>query len=269
MQDFFSSKATRLWLVLSGFFVANALVAEYMGVKLFSLERTFGFQEVDWSMFGQDHLSFILSAGVLLWPAVFIMTDLINEYYGPKGVRTLSFLTAGLIAYGFIMLFGAIGLEPADFWRTAHIKPSLSPEAQTALRAQVSDYSVAYNLVFGQSRWIIVGSLIAFLLGQIVDVTIFHRIKAITGEGRIWLRSTGSTLVSQLIDTFVVGIIALYYGQQLPFIQVLASCLMGYAYKSIVAVLMTPVIYLVHSAIERYLGPTLAAEMRRVAQQKG
>src|SRR5262245_54679487 len=113
MRKFFTSKANRLWLVLSGFFVTNALVAEFMGVKLFSLEKTFGFQEVGWSMFGQSNLSFTLTAGVLLWPAVFIMTDIINEYYGRRGVRMLSYLTAGLIAYGFMMLYFAMQLEPA------------------------------------------------------------------------------------------------------------------------------------------------------------
>lgn len=267
MHNFFSSKPTRLWVVLAGFFVTNALVAEFIGVKLFSLEKTFGYQPVNWTFLGQSNLAFTLTAGVLLWPVVFVMTDIINEYYGRRGVRTLSYLTAGLIAYGFLMLNLAIHLEPADFWRTAHIKASLSPEAQDALRAQVSDYSVAYNVVFGQSSWIIVGSLVAFLVAQIVDVGVFHQIKNRTGEGKIWLRSTGSTLVSQFLDSFVVVFIALYIGQQLPFLQVLAISIMSYIYKAVMAVVLTPVIYGVHGVIERYLGPDLAAEMKAAAQR--
>lgn len=251
---------------MAGFFVANALVAEFMGVKLFSLEKTFGFQPVDWNLLGQSGLSFTLTAGVLLWPIVFVMTDLMNEYFGPRGVRIISYLTAGLIAYGFLMLFFAMGLEPADWWRTSHIKPSLSPEEQAALRLQVGDYNAAYRVVFGQSLWIIIGSLFAFLISQVVDVAVFHRIKARTGEGKLWLRSTGSTLVSQFLDSFVVVFIALYIGQQLPFVQVLAISIMSYLYKGIVALIMTPVIYWVHHAIDRYLGPDLAAEMKRVAQ---
>ncbi|MFZ4477270.1 MAG: VUT family protein, partial [Saprospiraceae bacterium] len=188
MKEFFSSKPTRLWMVLSGFFLTNAIVAEYMGVKLFSLEKTLGFEPVNWSMLGQSNLAFTLTAGVLLWPAVFIMTDIINEYYGRRGVRFLSYLTAGLIAYGFIMLYGAIGLEPAEFWRTAHIKSDWTPEHQAAMRAQVSDYNTAYSVVFGQSLWIIVGSLVAFLVSQIIDVGVFHQIKKVTGEDKIWLR---------------------------------------------------------------------------------
>jgi queuosine precursor transporter len=267
MQDFFNNKANRLWIILSGFFICNALVAEFMGVKLFSLEKTLGGEPVNWTLFGQSNLAFTLTAGVLLWPAVFIMTDIINEYFGRRGVRLLSYITAGLIAYGFMMLFFAMGLEPADFWRTAHIKPDWSAEQQAAMRAQVSDYNAAYNVVFGQSLWIIVGSLVAFLVAQVVDVGIFHRIKAATGEGKIWLRATGSTLVSQFLDSFVVVFIALHIGQQLPFIQVLAISIMNYLYKGTIALVLTPVIYGVHHTIDRYLGPTLAAEMKLAAQK--
>ncbi len=266
MREFFSSKANRLWMVLSGFFIANALVAEFMGVKLFSLERTLGMEEVRWSLFGYGNLSFTLTAGVLLWPVVFVMTDIINEYYGRRGIRSLSYLTAGLIAYGFLMLFMAMELAPAEFWRTAHIKPSWTPEEQAMMRAQVADYNAAYSIVFGQSLWIIVGSLIAFLIAQIVDVTIFHRIKAITGERRIWLRATGSTLVSQFIDSFVVVFIALYIGQQIPFAQVLAISVINYIYKAFMAIVLTPVLYAAHWGIDRYLGESLALEMKVAAQ---
>lgn len=267
MRDFFSARANRLWMVLSGFFIANALIAEFMGVKLFSLERTLGMEEVRWNILGQSNLSFTLTAGVLLWPVVFVMTDIINEYYGRRGIRNLSYLTAGLIAYGFAMLFLAIELAPAEFWRTAHIKPTWTPEEQAAVRAQVADYNTAYSIVFGQSLWIIVGSLVAFLVAQIVDVTIFHRIKKITGEKKIWLRATGSTLVSQFIDSFIVVFIALYIGQQIAFAQVLAISIVNYIYKGIMALALTPVIYLLHWAIDHYLGEPLATQMKEMAQK--
>jgi queuosine precursor transporter len=261
-----SSKPTRLWVILAGFFITNAVVAEFMGVKLFSLEKTFGLEPVAWTLFGHSGLSFTLTAGVLLWPVVFLMTDIMNEYFGPRGVRMLSYLTAGLIAYGFLMLFGAIGLEPADFWRTAHLKPDMAPADLEALRGQVSDYNAAYGIVFGQSLWIIVGSLFAFLVSQIVDVGIFHQIKKRTGEGKVWLRATGSSLVSQFLDSFIVVFIALYIGQQLPFAQVLAISVMSYIYKTVMALGLTPLIYLLHGIIDRYLGPELAAKMKREAQ---
>ncbi|MBL7804314.1 MAG: queuosine precursor transporter [Saprospiraceae bacterium] len=264
MREFFVSKPNRLWMILSGFFLTNALVAEFMGVKLFSLERTFGYQEVNWTILGQSNLSFTLTAGVLLWPVVFVMTDLINEYYGRRGIRMLSYLAAGLIAYGFMMLFFAMQLTPADFWRSSHLSnPNLSDQVKSA----VTDFDAAYQLVFGQSLWIIVGSLTAFLIGQIVDVTTFHWIKSRTGEGKIWLRATGSTMVSQFIDSFVVIFIAFYIGAGWSFAQVMAISIMSYLYKGTMALLLTPVIYLVHELIERYLGREQAAEMKAAAQR--
>lgn len=254
-------KPTRLFLILSGFFVANALIAELMGAKLFSLEKTFGFPPLNLVFFGQS-FSFNLTAGVLLWPVVFIMTDIINEYYGPKGVRFLSFLTIGLIAFAFVMFSGAIALHPADFWAVNYYKG-------------VPDSNAAFAGIFGQSQAIIVASLIAFLVSQLLDVFVFHKIKKLTGEKAIWLRATGSTLVSQFIDSFVVLFIAFYVAPRIAgntapwsFAQVMAICIGNYIYKFVVAVVLTPVIYLVHHFIDNYLGKSTAMEMKRAAMAR-
>jgi uncharacterized integral membrane protein (TIGR00697 family) len=189
------------------------------------------------------------------------MTDIINEYYGMKGVRFLSFLTIALIIYAFIMFQGAIRLSPAGFWVGNY-------EGQG-----VPDANKAYKAVFGQSQWIIVGSLVAFLIGQLLDVYIFHKIKKVTGEKNIWLRATGSTLISQLVDSFVVLFIAFYIGPRISHNQgkpwslslVMAICIGNYIYKFCMALIMTPVIYLVHHRIEKYLGPDEAATMKKAA----
>jgi uncharacterized integral membrane protein (TIGR00697 family) len=123
----------------------------------------------------------------------------------------------------------------------------------------------AFAALFGQGLWIILGSITAFLIGQLLDVAVFHRIKRWTGEGKIWLRATGSTLVSQWVDSFVVIFIAFYIGQGWSFPKVLAIALVGYTYKFVVALLATPLIYGVHSLIERYLGVALATEMKEAA----
>ncbi|HYE53852.1 MAG TPA: queuosine precursor transporter [Chitinophagaceae bacterium] len=254
IHNIIKDKSTRLFIILGGFFIANALLAEIIGVKLFSLEKTMGWDPANLQLFGNS-FSFNLTAGVVLWPVVFIMTDIINEYYGPKGVRFLSFLTIVLIAYAFIMFSAAIGLVPADFWAKDYFEG-------------VPDSNKAFSGIFGQSQSIIIASLIAFLVSQILDVFIFHRIKRATGENKIWLRATASTLVSQLIDSFLVLFIAFYVfpqGKAWPLSQVLSTCAGNYMYKFIIAVAMTPVIYLVHGIIERYLGRGLAAEMKRGA----
>ena len=258
-----SSKPTKLFLVLGGFFIANALIAELMGVKLFSLEETLGTRPMQLNIFGNE-FSFNLTAGVLLWPVVFVMTDIINEYYGMKGVRFLSFLAIGLIIYAFLMFQGAINLTPAGFWIGTYESQGV-PHADKAYRA-----------IFGQSQWIIVGSLVAFLVAQLLDVFIFHRIKKATGEKNIWMRATGSTIISQFVDSFIVLLIAFYIGPRIAsnqgepwsFALVMTICIGNYLYKFVMALILTPVIYFVHHWIERYLGEPLAKEMKMAAMQK-
>ncbi len=257
------NRSMRLFIILGGFFIANALIAEFMGVKIFSLERSLGNQPVHWTILG-GNWNFDLSAGVLLWPVVFIMTDIINEYYGKRGVKFLSWLCAGLIAYAYFMFFSSIKLVSADWW------------AGSQVARGVADMNASYNGIFGQGLGIIIGSLAAFLFAQLLDVLIFHEIKKRTGERWLWLRSTGSTLFSQLADTFIVTSIAFYFypmfvsGNGAPWSlnQLFTVCAGGYLYKFTVALLMTPVIYGVHSVIENYLGKELAADMKQRAAEK-
>ena len=167
------------------------------------------------------------------------------------------------------MFYAGIELTPADFWPQSHISPALPAAEQLAIRDKVSDYDYAYRLVFGQGLWIIIGSLVAFLIGQIIDVAVFHRIKQYTGEKLIWLRATGSTLVSQFIDSFVVLFIAFYVGADWPLSLVFAIGVVNYLYKFTMALILTPVIYLAHAGIDRYLGTPLANEMKRAALESG
>lgn len=262
----FFPKRMMLFVILGSLFVANALIAEFIGVKIFSLEKTFGISPLNMSFFGTDNLGFNLTAGVLLWPVIFVLTDIINEYYGMKGVKILSIIAAILIVYAFVVIFVSIGLEPAEFWRNAHILPDWSAEQKQDMLSKVGDYNIAYRLVFGQGLWIIIGSLVAFLIGQFIDVIVFHRLKKVTGESRIWLRATGSTLVSQFIDSYVVLLIAFYIGAGWPFLLVFAIGTVNYIYKFVLAIVLTPVIYFAHSIIDNYLGKDLSNKMKFQAQ---
>lgn len=248
-------KSQKLFYILGAFFIANAMLAEFIGVKIFSLETLFGIAPLNMSLFGFHNLSFNLTAGVLIWPVVFIMTDIINEYFGTRGVRFLSFTAAGLIAYSFFMIYFSIKLPPADFWLTRQTPGG------------VVNMDMAFNAVYGQGIWIIVGSLAAFLIGQLVDVTIFHLFKKRTGSAMIWLRATGSTLVSQLIDSFVVLFIAFYLGAGWNLGLVLVIGLVNYLYKFTVAIVLTPLLYVVHSIIDRYLGKELSEKLMAEAHQ--
>ncbi|MCF7222707.1 queuosine precursor transporter [Marilutibacter chinensis] len=246
-------RATRLFIALAVFFCVNAVLAEFIGVKIFALEDTLGIAPLQWNLFGQSgSLSF--TAGTLLWPIVFLMTDVINEFFGQRGVRYISWLAAGLICYGFMFAFAAISLAPAGWWVGA------------AADQGVPDYQAAFAAVFGQGLWTIAGSLVAFLLGQLIDVAVFHRIRRATGERWVWLRATGSTAVSQLVDSFVVLYIAFVLGpQKWPASLFLAVSTVNYGYKMLAAFAMIPLIYLLRAGITRYLGPERAALLRAEA----
>jgi queuosine precursor transporter len=161
----------------------------------------------------------------------------VNEYFGKAGVRRLTLLTAAMIGYSFVVLYLAIGV-PA--WE----------------QSPVPDH--AFRTVFGQSQWIIVGSLAAFLVSQLVDVLVFVAFKSRTGHRMLWLRATGSTLVSQLVDTFVVGSIAFVIPGKLTLSAWLPVAAGSYLFKVGVAVVITPLIYIGHGVIDRFL----AADVR-------
>ena len=241
-----AARPARLFVVLAGLFVTNALIAEFVGVKIFALEDTLGLPPFDWRLFGQSgSLSF--TAGVMLWPIVFIMTDVINEHFGLRGVRFISWLAVAFIAYAFLFAYLAIGLVPAGWWVTVG-----TPQG-------VPDMQAAFASIFGQGLWTIGGSITAFLVGQLIDVTVFHRIRRLTGERYVWLRATGSTAVSQLVDSFIVLYIAFVLGpQHWPVSLFLAVGTVNYAYKLLMAVALIPLLYLARRLIRAYLGAAAA-----------
>jgi uncharacterized integral membrane protein (TIGR00697 family) len=211
----FNKRKDIVFLILAGFFITNAIVAELIGGKLVQF---FGL--------------FTQSLGIILWPFVFILTDLINEHYGKAGVRKLTFITVGLIAYTFILISVALNIPAVDF----------SP---------VNDET--FKVVFGQSQWIIVGSIVAFLISQLVDVYVFWLFRQRTGSRMIWLRATGSTVVSQLIDTFVVQFIAFVVPGKWALDEFVRNATWGYSFKLLVAWCLIPLIYLGHYAINKFL----------------
>ncbi len=226
----FKSKREFIFILLAGIFITNAIVAELIGSKLIQIGP------------------FIMSIGIIPWPVVFLTTDLINEYYGKAGVRKLSLITAILIAYAFVILFAAINIPAA-------VGISTVTDSQ-------------FYAVFGQSLWIIIGSIVAFLTSQFIDVFIFWMLRNKTGNKMIWLRSTGSTVISQLVDTFIVLGIAFWLPGKMTTAVFINAALTGYTFKLIIAVILTPLIYLGHTMIDNYLGDEEAKEIIKYSAEQ-
>lgn len=211
----FKTRKELIFVILAGIFITNAVTAELIGGKLIQIGP------------------FVMSIGILPWPIVFITTDLINEYFGKEGVKKLSYITSCLIAYSFIILSLSMSIPAAS---------GISP---------VNDDQ--FTAVFGQSMWIIVGSIIAFLVSQLIDVSIFSFFKKKTGNRMIWLRATGSTIISQLFDSFIVLGIAFWLPGKINAETFFSSALTGYTFKLGTAIALTPLIYLGHYLIKKYI----------------
>lgn len=203
-----------VYFILSGFFITNALLGELAGTKLI------------------DVGPFTVTVGVIPWPVIFLTTDLINEYFGPQGVKRLTFLTVGLIAYTFIAL-------------TLMIHVPVSPHSTISQEL--------YAQVFQQSNWIIIASITAFCVSQLIDVAVFWFFRKRTGLRLLWLRATGSTVVSQIFDTFVVLGIGFWLPGQWDTPTFLKVCVSNYSYKLLVAIGITPLIYATHAVIDKAL----------------
>ena len=210
-QRYRPSASDRVFLVVAGVFLTHALLGELIGGKLIAVG------------------GFIMSIGVIPWPVVFITTDLVNEYYGPKAVKRLTLLAIGLIIYAFFVLYLCIHVQAAE----------ISP---------VSD--AAFAEVFGQSMWITAGSITAFAVSQLLDAGVFVLLRS--RGGRLWVRAVGSTVVSQFIDTFVINTIAFGLPGKLTAAQVVEVSVTNYTYKFVIAIATLPFIYLGHGLLDRY-----------------
>tara|TARA_Y100001933_G_scaffold188452_1_gene187499 strand:+ start:152 stop:853 length:702 start_codon:yes stop_codon:yes gene_type:complete len=228
-MSFFNLKDRYLWLFvfLSGLFVTNAITAELISNKLIEIPQL--------NLFGFTLGPFTTIVGILPWPIVFLITDLLNEFYGKSVVKRLSWITAVLIFYCFIIVGFSLQI-PAK-------------EIEGSLLAD----NASYNLVFGQAQMVIVGSIVAFLFSQLLDAYLFSWIKSKTGNKYIWLRSTGSTVFSQIIDTYIVLYIGFVLPGSLSFEEFFKIAPTNYVLKLLIAVLLTPFIYIGHSAIKLYL----------------
>jgi uncharacterized integral membrane protein (TIGR00697 family) len=201
----------RFFIILTALFVAALVTGDFVGGKFFVfLGRNF-------------------SAGVIPFPLTFVLTDVVNEFYGTHGARRLTY--AGLVAAIFV-------------WLVINLALALP----TSPDSPISD--LAFRGVFGTSARLYVASLVAYTVGQLLDISVFQILRRLTGHRMLWLRSTGSTILSQAIDSVVVSFVFLVGTRPLGYI--LGNAANNYLGKLAMAVLLTPVIYLGHGIFRRF-----------------
>lgn len=226
----------KLFLYLVGVFLTALLIGDTIGSKIFTVEVPLGFAV----------LPATLSVGAIWFPITFLLTDTVNEFYGTQGARTMTFLGFWMALLSFVILWVARQIPAASF----------SPVSQQS-----------FDAIFGSANRLFVASLCAYLVGQMVDIAVFQHLKGVTRLKHIWLRSTGSTLVSQLIDTVVVTYVA--FSGKLPPLQLHRTVASGYAVKVVFALALTPAIYALHGLIHRRFGLEPAPPATRVDLELG
>jgi len=208
----------RLYVYLCAVFLTALLIGDTIGSKLFTLDIPCGV--------GTLHAT--LSVGAIWFPITFLLTDVINEFYGSVGARFVTFVGFWMAIAPLLIILAARKIPAAPF----------SPVKQEA-----------FDNVLGNANTIFFASLVAYVVGQLIDIGIFQYAKRLTQSRHIWLRSTGSTLISQLVDTVIVTYVA-FYGQ-IPTARLHQAATTSYVVKVLLAIGLTPVIYALHAIIHR------------------
>ncbi len=228
-----------LWLV--GVFLTCLIVGNLIGGKLTSVH-----------VLGRD---WVISVGEIPFPLTFILTDIINEFYGRRTARKVTLLAFAMT--GLVVLI--IQLANQVPW---------APFAQGPEWAADGNMTPSgFDNVFMSATLIQVASMVAFLTAQYVDIGAFFLIKRLTGKRLLWLRATGSTAISQLVDTVVI--LAIAFGSKLDTSTLVTMMITSYVVKVAVAIGVTPIIYALHGMLERiwHLTPLASADAEEAAER--
>lgn len=229
-----------VYVWLAGFFVSCLVIADIIGIKLFRIPLPFSLPNplTGGTIDAVEH-----TCGMLTFPVTFLLTDLINEYYGAKGARRVTYIGLFMAAFVFVVINVAQAMPYLD------APFNVSPQA--------------FDAIFGSAKVMYVASLCAYLVGQLSDIAVFGALKRLSHGKLLWLRATGSTLISQFIDSFIVSYLAFRLGRQLfgggevaSFHAIVHIAVTGYLLKFVLAIAITPLIYLGHGVLHRCFGLT-------------
>lgn len=232
LPDHVLQRKQALYVWMAGIFLTSLIIANLTGSMLFSFQLSWG----------DATIPVLLSAGIIPFPITFLLTDLLNEFYGKQGARFVTFLGFGMsiLVYVFLRIGEFLPVDPIS---------QLTQE-------QYLHISGLYTSMF-------VASLAAYLIGQLLDIQIFHAFKQITQHRLIWLRATGSTVISQLFDSIIVAYLA-FTTFQFPFgilfehppETIFQLAIGNYVWKFLIAIAITPLLYLDHALVRHTLGST-------------
>lgn len=226
----------KLYVYLCALFVASLLLGDVIGGK--TIATPLG----------------PVSVGIIPFPVTFLLTDVVNDFYGKRGARFVTLLGFVMALYAWVLL-----------------------QVSTSMTADPSTYfsQAEFAKIFGGSAQLFVASMIAYLCGQFLDIHVFQFWKTLTQSKHLWLRATGSTVLSQIVDTVAINLIFWTWTARSSadsflarmssaerYAWIFAKIGREYSIKLVVALALTPLIYAIHAAVVRGLGvePERAAE---------
>lgn len=231
----------RVYLVLAAIFVVALVLTNIIGIKLFR------------APFNPE---FALTTGILTYPITFLVTDVVSEIYGKRRADFMVFVGFGMSLFMLLLVQIALHVSPHPAW--------VPPDG--AYYATVEGYQHAFESVFALNGILLFGSMLAYMTAQLVDNWLFHFWRRLTRGKHLWLRNNGSTMISQLVDTLVVNSILFFVGFGMDLRTGFGIMATIYAYKWVLALCDTPLIYLGVWFVRRILPEeTLPAEQRGVA----
>ena len=213
------------YLVLATTFAALLLLTNIIGAKLFLIA------------------GYTMTAGLITYPLTFLITDVTSEVYGPKRARIIVLIGFAMSLLMLLIVQLSIALPPAPGW-SSNLVPAFANG--TAMQS-------VWLATFGIGWWLVTGSMLAYMLAQLCDVTLFHWIKKLTNGKYLWLRNNGSTAISQLVDTFTVNSFLFYGAFGWSFIEGIKVMAIIYLFKIAIAIIDTPLCYLCVRQLKKYI----------------
>lgn len=213
---------SKLFLTLTAVFTTSLVVGDLIGGKLMGVP-----------LLGQVRY---LSVGFIPFPITFLLTDLLNEFYGRRAARTVTWVGFGMACF----TLAVVQLAVAAPWHPDTLQPGwpgLTPNT--------------FDAVFASGTRILLASMTAYVVAQLIDIAVFHRLKSLTGGKLLWVRATGSTVLSQLIDTLIIQ--SLVWNTTLDVPRLTNLIVTSWVGKVLIAVLLTPLIYAGHALVQRVL----------------
>ena len=213
-------------MILVGLFITSLVVSNLIFQKFFQLRFL--------------TINFELSVGIIFYPITFLITDVISEIYGQRKANQM--VITGVFASIFCLLIISIAnYLPSTDWSPVDNK--------------------TFNLVFGNTSLAVGASMLAYLCAQFIDIKIYHFWKKTTNGKHLWLRNNFSTMCSQSLDTFLI-IFLLCAGGAIEWSKFYTLFLQGFLFKIIIAVIDTPIIYMVVFSLRKRFQLNVGEELK-------